>query len=269
MPRQLIVNADDLGYSPGVTAGILQAHLQGIVTSTSAIVTLPGAAEALRRARAEAPALGIGLHLTLTAGQPVAPPTAIPDLTDADGRFHSWRALAPLLPRISADQIALEFRAQIDRFLELSGHLPDHLDSHHHVAYRNRVTLAALAELATEFALPVRWPDRQPASPVGDAPDLSDMIALRTRHILRTPDHFEPHFFGEQATLGDLLILLATRPEGTTELMCHPGLVDNLLIQNSSYAAPRARELAALTHSSAQELIQSEQIELVTFEAVR
>ena len=66
MSRVLIVNADDYGRTPGVSAGILRAHLESIVTTTTAMVNLPGAVEAISRALASAPRLGLGVHLNLT-----------------------------------------------------------------------------------------------------------------------------------------------------------------------------------------------------------
>ena len=66
--RVLIVNADDLGLSPGVNAGIIEAHLRGIVTSASLMVRQPAAREAARLARAH-PGLSVGLHLDLCEWQ--------------------------------------------------------------------------------------------------------------------------------------------------------------------------------------------------------
>ena len=63
MLRQIIVNADDFGYTPGVSQGILEAHLNGIVTSTSVMVNMPAAEQWVKTALKEAPDLGLGLHL--------------------------------------------------------------------------------------------------------------------------------------------------------------------------------------------------------------
>ena len=53
--------------------------------------------------------------------------------------------------------------------------------------------------------------------------------------------------------------------EGITELVCHPGHVDDELRQTASYVEPREAELAALTHPSARELLNSEFIQLLNF----
>ena len=95
--KRLIVNADDFGRSPGINRGILEAHLRGIVTSTTVMVNCPAAALGLERALAEAPDLGIGLHITLTAGRPLSPPPAggpervqAARLEESDGKARRW-----------------------------------------------------------------------------------------------------------------------------------------------------------------------------------
>src|SRR5215212_1505239 len=89
--RLLVINADDLGYAPGVNRGILEAHAAGTVSSTSMIVNAPAFADGAELAR-RAPQLGVGLHLNLVVGAPLA---AVPTLVDqATGRFHSLELLA-------------------------------------------------------------------------------------------------------------------------------------------------------------------------------
>ena len=69
--KRLIVNADDYGHSPGICLGIREAHLEGIVTSTTAMMNRPLAPAELTVAARTCPNLGVGVHLVLTAGKPV------------------------------------------------------------------------------------------------------------------------------------------------------------------------------------------------------
>src|SRR5919112_1525178 len=113
--RQLVVNADDFGISRGVNRGIVEAHRAGLVTSASLMSNLPSAEDALTRATT-CPDLGLGLHLTLTAGRPLTPPDRVPTLVDDDGCFH---LLGTLLARLSlgqvhADDLARELSAQVE-----------------------------------------------------------------------------------------------------------------------------------------------------------
>ena len=85
---RLIVNGDDFGMCEGVTLGILKAHRDGILCSTTMMVGMPFAAQAAQMAK-DYPNLGIGIHFTLTAGKPVSDPKDVPSLVEADGTFHS------------------------------------------------------------------------------------------------------------------------------------------------------------------------------------
>ncbi len=282
MLRQLIVNADDFGYTPGVSQGIIRASREGIVTSTSVMVNMPYAAEWILRAQQDVPGLGLGLHLTLTAGRPILPPEEVPDLVTESGTFLPKAQLILRLPRLDMAQVERELRAQVEAFKALVRQPPDHLDSHHHITYLSPPLAALMIQLARDLSVPIRRP--VPGGPggqeqavrllkdaVGDLSDayVEEMIEILNHHAAKSgvpmPDRFVGDFFGERATLGDLLLLLLEVPEGVTELMCHPAEVDDALRATSGYADRRADELAALTHPSAREVVNSEFIQLITF----
>ena len=128
----LIVGADDLGLSPGVTQGILDAHRHGVVRSTSLLVTFPGAEEGASLARAER-GLEVGLHIDLVGGQPASDPSRVPSLVDAAGRFHRLpQFTARLLSgQIRLGEVAAEVRAQAAR-ARAWGIEPRAWDSHRH-----------------------------------------------------------------------------------------------------------------------------------------
>src|ERR1700761_934007 len=87
-PRRLIVTADDFGAAPAVNEAVERAQLAGVLTAASLMVGAPGAADAVRRARAT-PSLRVGLHLVLVEGRPVLPPERVPLLVDSEGRFRT------------------------------------------------------------------------------------------------------------------------------------------------------------------------------------
>jgi predicted glycoside hydrolase/deacetylase ChbG (UPF0249 family) len=129
--RLLVVNADDLGLSPGVNEGIFEAHLNGIVTSASLMVRRPGAAAAAARAD-QHPELSVGLHFEDDGAV---------DLDDPS-------------------QVARAFHTQLDRFRELTGHNPTHFDAHHHAHSRDPARLATFGRLVAPLAIPVRHDGR-------------------------------------------------------------------------------------------------------------
>jgi len=131
----LIVNADDFGLTTAVSAGILRAHRDGVVTSTSVLALAPGFRTSARQLRDE-PRLGVGAHLAAVGeDRPLLPAREIPTLVDRRGRLPtSWRALLPRLAakRIDPADIAREFAAQLEA-VRGEGVIVDHLDTHQHV----------------------------------------------------------------------------------------------------------------------------------------
>lgn len=234
----LIVNADDLGRTAGINSGIFQAHSQGLVTSATLMVAYPAAEEAAAQFGVH-PDLGIGLHVQLTGGRPVLPPERLPSLVDASGRLPSFPdGLGPAEP----GEVMAEVRAQFDRFLELAGRLPTHLDSHHH-SHRNPIVCDALVALALEHDLPIR----------NASPEVEERLR---REGITTNDFFVERFFGEDAQLEILIEILESLQPGVTEIMCHPANVDDELRNSSSYAVERQHELEILTHPDAVRAVQ-------------
>jgi predicted glycoside hydrolase/deacetylase ChbG (UPF0249 family) len=277
MSRQLIVNADDFGRSRGVSDGILRAHRDGIVTSTTAMMNMPGVTHDLLRAAEEAPRLGLGVHLTFTAGRPLMPMEWVRSLVDEHDHFLSQAAIMQRPTRIDADELMSELKAQVTTFQNALGHLPDHLDAHHFVHLYPPLFRVYL-DLAESLDLPIRLPIPRQPTPLEQVPALlgnlskavlepilqADWALLEGRSICTT-DHFAMNFFGEQTSVADLLQLLDDLPEGVTELMTHPGLADEQLRAESNYHDEREHELATLTDPQVLVHIQKLGIELTTY----
>ena len=163
--RRLIVNADDFGLTGGVSRGILRAHREGLVTSTTVLASLPAQPE-LDAMAAASPGLGLGLHFNLTWGRPVSPAETVASLVDADGRFG--RDLAVLRERARPDEVRRECEAQIEAFTRRFGRGPTHLDSHHH-AHRVPRVMDAVVDVVVAARVPAAEPGRglprRPAPP--------------------------------------------------------------------------------------------------------
>jgi predicted glycoside hydrolase/deacetylase ChbG (UPF0249 family) len=245
--KRLIVNADDLGRTPGINLGVFDAHRRGIVRSATLMVNYPAAAE-VAALSAGSPGLGIGLHVQLSGGPARLPGERIPTLVGNDG------LLPPKPDGLAAadpSEVLAEARAQLARFRELLGRDPTHFDSHHH-AHRTDPVFAAVVALARETGRPVR-----PAGP--------DQIERLRAEGIHTPDRFSEEFFGDTARLEVLLGIVRGLPEGTTELMCHPAVVDEELRATSSYALPRARELEVLTSPEILDAVRACGVGLVSY----
>jgi chitin disaccharide deacetylase len=226
----LILNADDLGYDPAVTRGILEAMTLGVVSSTTAMVNTPHSEAAAQAARATAAPLSIGLHFNLARWAPL---TRLPaEVLDSQGHLSAQH-----VKRLSAAEVAAELRAQLERFRALFERAPTHVDLHKHL-HRNDRVFEGVLEVAAAQRLPVR------------SIDALMRQALRARG-LKTNDHFlgdaGDEAFWTPARLQAQLRLLPT--EGSIELMCHPGYTPETL--KSAYGVQREVELQAFTHPDA------------------
>lgn len=277
----LVVNADDLGVSRGTTLGVLKAHREGVVTSASLAVTTPSYQHALSTCVRACPALGIGLHVTLTSGTPAADVARIPLLVGRDGRFR-WRFTSLLAaaavrrhPALLA-QVAIEVEAQFDRLLQDGIH-PDHVDGERHVhlipgvleivmdvAARHGVRyLRAGRDLGTRF----------PASGgvlrvVANGGIIKSAVLGTFTHrarrmlpdALRSPDYVASFLYTGRAD-AMLPALLASAPvPGITEAMVHPAVLDaeapvdlgNRELERYVTSRDRVRELEACIAARAQ-----------------
>jgi predicted glycoside hydrolase/deacetylase ChbG (UPF0249 family) len=223
----VIVNADDFGRTAAVNRGIRQAYERGIVTSASLMVRQPGASDAAEYARAH-PELSVGLHLDLGEWA-----------YGADG----WSAVYEL-PAETPEAITTETQSQLERFRELLGMNPTHLDSHQNVHLSEPVRSIAI-ELARELGVPLREFDS------------------RIRHCGRfygQDSHGEP--FPEHISVRSLINLLRAVPPGVTELSCHPGEIDDL---DSPYLEERRVEVNTLCDPLVRRTLEDESIELAAF----
>jgi predicted glycoside hydrolase/deacetylase ChbG (UPF0249 family) len=275
--RRLIINADDFGFSDGVTRGIIEAHAAGSVKSTSIMANGLDWENAVRLARATR-TLGVGVHLNLVQGRPLL---RVPSLTDPrTGEFFPLGALVrrALAQRIDAEELAAETRAQIER-VRGAGIVPTHLDSHRH-AHAIPGILATVARVTSEAEIRVMRMPREPmrinAFDVGaTARKTAIALALRASRSealppgLTTADHFRGiSLQGGNHFATRLGRTLDTLEPGSTELMVHPGHDDEALAAQDSYTWPRKIELAVLTSSETRARLGRGDIQLIHFGAL-
>ncbi|HET6823891.1 MAG TPA: carbohydrate deacetylase [Anaerolineales bacterium] len=262
--KRLIINADDYGRTPEISRGIREAHLRGVVTSTTCMMNIPTTAEDIAVALNETPKLGMGVHLVLTMGNPISAPESISSLTDEEGRFFKYRPLLEQLSNIKIEEVKGEWQAQIEAFLRAAGRKPTHLDSHHHSSYFSPALFRAMLELAKEYDCAIRFPYSGDTSRELEETN-KHVPALLQEFDLPRPDRFIVDFYEERATLEELLNMINNLPEGTTEIMCHPGYTDTAFAVESVYNNQRDRELDILTDPAVTETIQANGVQLITF----
>jgi len=251
--RRLIVNADDFGFTRDVNRGIIDAHRNGILTSTTLMANGAAFEDAVELALAT-PSLDVGVHLTLVGG-PGQPPTVTALLKElALGRVHAYEELAAQLGRITAAGIA-----------------PTHLDTHKHTHLWPGV-LDAVLRVAREFGVEwVRAPFDYPAAPESWKtrslrllePGFRRKIAAKG---IKVTDRFAG--FSMTGTFGtaDLAGLIERLPDGMTEFMCHPGYcTDELRAARTRLKESRERELNALVSAEVREALVRAGVELTSY----
>jgi predicted glycoside hydrolase/deacetylase ChbG (UPF0249 family) len=229
--RRLIVNADDFGRSHGINRGVFAAHDNGIVTSASLMVRWPAARDAVAYA-CRATALGLGLHLDLA------------EWIYADGE---WEPVYEVVDCCDRDAVLAEVWRQVERFDQLYGSYPTHLDSHQHV-HRSEPVRSAVLEVAAELGVVVRAEDRGVVY-CGDFHGQSG----RAETVL------------DAITPEALFNIVAALGPGTTELACHPGLDDE---SGSVYGRERDEEVAVLCNPAVRAAIEDRGISLTSFRGV-
>jgi predicted glycoside hydrolase/deacetylase ChbG (UPF0249 family) len=291
----LIINADDFGLSDGVTAGIVRAWREGVVTSSSAMINIEGAPGRVAGAHKTYPDLPIGLHLNITTGGPVLPPGQVPTLVDKAGRFYSGGKIIEHLPSIGLDELRAELQAQA-RLLIASGVSFDHIDYHDHIVALYAPFFDIVEELAMQYRVPVRQP--VPESIYGSIKLQGGtnaagrmLIAFGLRHPLvamrvmryMTPAVLKKHAttlkakgipapdwfidaWSDRPTVEQFVAILRQLPPGICEIVAHPGLVDEpLRAFGGGYVEQRAKELDVLIRPSVRQVIAAQNIRLINF----
>ena len=250
--RRLIINADDLGSGSERDRGIFESFSAGIVTSASLLANGPSFASAAMTARQLD--LPLGVHLNLADGMPLR--GAIPGLCTASGSFPGKTGLRRFLSGAEVDSSSLyrELAVQIERVLS-AGIVPDHLDTHQHFALFPAATAIVLA-LATDYAIPalrLSSPAEQlvtdPVGALGEEMSLYRRLAPAFSAQVRASEVATPDgLFGmpllNRLNQERLIDTLRSIPEGTWELMVHPGYTDEF---SPFSGAARQEELVALT----------------------
>ncbi len=283
--KQLILNADDFGMTRGVNEGIIRAHAEGILTSTTLMANGPEFDDAVARAELN-PQLGVGCHLVLVGGPAVAPKEKISSLADRNGNLPE--SLGLFVARLSAGLIRTkaierEMRAQIER-IRAAGIEPTHLDTHKHTHAHPKV-MECLGRVANEVGITrVRKPmenlrDSWQSTRQQNSSHILELIAAaaaRTvtpwfRAIVRnygllTPDHFLGLAMTGSLGPAALRRMIDTLPDGSTEIMLHPGICDDHLTQSGSrLQMHRDTEMSALLDPSVKSAVVERDIRLITY----
>jgi predicted glycoside hydrolase/deacetylase ChbG (UPF0249 family) len=243
--------------SPEISRGILRAHREGVVTSTSVLGNcddLPG----VRALLAEAPGLGVGVHLALIGGAPVAAPEAVPSLLGSDGKLRTRGQdfiAAWAQRKIDPADVERELNEQVARIRD-AGISIDHLDTHRHLGFLPAVGTAVETVARRHDIAGIRSAVESPTLAWATSPrrgaiaGLLTGLAWMTRRQLGARRHGPQSWgFVESGRLDEVRILevIGRLSPGPHELICHPGETDGGAADDGLGHYDRVGEIAALT----------------------
>jgi len=286
--KNLIVNADDLGWTDGINRGIVEAFHHGIVTSTSLLANGAAFAGGVEAARS-APGLGVGVHLNLSDGPPIADRETVTTLLNMNGELAGGpeslllrRARRGLL----LGEVENEWDAQIQKVRD-AGIAPTHVDGHKHVhmlpglfeialrlAKRHGIGAIRVSLEASSLRAALSSGSRRHAGVVMKQGVQARGLKLLARDAREQAEHAgisTADYFCGIAQTGELTRegverFVKSLPEGTTELMCHPGYADEALQKTPTRLQDsRQTELHILTDSGIRNLVASLGIRLIDY----
>ncbi len=245
---KIIFNADDFGLSKATSLGIIEAHKNGVIKSTSLMCNMKDAEYAANLVRGYNN-LGVGMHFVMTAGFPLC--SDVPSLTDENGAFKKNDVI---MNTAAIEDIRKEFKAQFEKMLSF-GITPTHIDSHHHM-HENDMVLTVVKEFAEKYKLPIR---------VFDNLNL-DNLSEDNKNI-----HEVLEYYGEGNIDVKNLISILEKYKNTEiiEIMCHPAYADQDLLKKTSYNMERTKELVTLTSEELKNYIKDNDIELINYKHIK
>jgi hopanoid biosynthesis associated protein HpnK len=286
--KNLIVNADDLGWTEGINRGIAEAHRKGLVTSTSLLANGRAFESALNVHRSN-PELGVGVHLNLSDGPPTAKVEEVPGLLNESGNLEGGPE--SFLLRIASrslrfDEVEREWDAQIEK-VRAAGIQPTHVDGHKHVqmlpglfeivlrlAKKHGIRAIRVSHEASTLRSVLSVGKDQKTSVIlkqgvharGLKLLARDAREMADRAGIATVDHFCGIAQTGVLTREGVENLLEKLPAGTTELMCHPGYADEELKRTATrLQESRQVELEILTDTAIRKLVASRGIRLINY----
>jgi len=247
---RLLVKADDFGFTDAVSCGILLAHKNGIVKNTGMMVNMPAAVNAACWIKA-CPDLCLGLHTNIVIGQPCADPKKIPGLLDVNGHFVSSKIrraqLSQGLDPFDENEIAIECDAQVDRFIQLNGKLPEYIEGH---AVGSPRMSAGIARVAKQRGIRI-LPHHEPT------PWAMPQWKFNNYDFYKTGRPLHEYFTEVLDLSADLNLFVA-----------HPGFLDQEILTWSSLNMDRTLDYALLTDPQVIQYLKDKKIDLISFREV-
>lgn len=244
--RALIVTADDFGLHVRINEAVERAHVHGVLTAASLMVSAPATADAVKRAHRN-PGLRVGLHIVLADGVPMLATHLVPALVNRHGRLgdrmvrDGFRFF--LVPEVRR-QLKAEIRAQFQAFAR-TGLTLDHVNTHKHF-HLHPTVLALIIEVGSEYGLKAMRLPYEPGSPAWIRPWMARVRKQLDQAGIAHNDYVIGMSQSGHLDEAALLAALARMPQGVGEIYCHPAVAGEGAITPTMQSYRHSDELDAL-----------------------
>ena len=248
---QLILRADDVGYSEAVNYGIAKTVKEGLIGSVGLMPNMPSAAHGL--ALLEGTGVCIGQHTNICIGRPCADPARIPSLLDENGFLKSSRTYREAWKKGECftvlEEMVLEIEAQYQRFVQLTGRQPQYFEGH---AVMSKHLMQGLEIVAQRHGL--KYNNMYPGDETG---------TFGGRPVAACPMRsMEPDYDPVQS-LKDAV--LHARTDMPNVYVCHPGYLDAYLLRSSSLTVNRTKEVEMLCDPAMRSWLEEHNVQLLRY----
>ncbi|QQM62625.1 ChbG/HpnK family deacetylase (plasmid) [Lactiplantibacillus plantarum] len=249
---RLLIRADDLGYSKAINYGIYEAVHNGIINNVGLMVNMPMTQQGLDLLKAEN--IDLGLHTVISSGKPLMNADQVKSITTDTGTFKAskdYRTAA--VDFVDLDEVIVEIEAQYQKFVQLTGRRPDYFEGH--------------AVMSDNFVKGLQIVARRHNVPFlnfafGDVAVKFKNTLLRALMESTQPD-YDPYMTFKKG------IARSDNNDELPMMICHPGYLDNYILQHSSLTIPRTKEVAMLCDPAIKKLIKDESIQLVRYSELK
>ena len=248
MRKQILIRADDVGYSRAVNYGIADAVWNGVIRSVGIMPNMPEALHGIKLLNGSG--VCCGQHTNLCLGKPCADPEKIQSLIDENGNLKNSKSYRDAWKKgeefTVLDEVVIEIEAQYHRYLELMQEKPHYFEAH---AVMSQNLFKGLSIVAEKYELPLLT-----INPNGQVLFRNSTMRMSMESMA---ENYDPFASLKKAVFQDDQICM---------FVCHPGYIDAFLQGSSSLLIPRIREVEMLTSAETKLWLKENQVDVITYD---
>ncbi|MBP2058227.1 putative glycoside hydrolase/deacetylase ChbG (UPF0249 family) [Lactobacillus colini] len=248
--KRILLRADDLGYSRAVNYGIYDSIHNGIINNVGVMVNMPSTQMGIDLLKDED--IDYGMHTNITNGKPVLSAEEVPSLVDENGNFNRSKIYRENYGKpdiINLDEVTAEIDAQYHRFLDLIGRKPDYFEGH---AVMSDNFIKGLHIVADRYDLPI-LDFSFDGSPLNFKNNTEFNVFMESMR-----PNYDPYKILEE-------MIKHSEDEQIPMMVCHPGYLDQYILNTSSLTIPRTQEVSMAIDPKVAELIRTNDIHLLKY----